>query len=145
MKLGMLYRKYLRGEDIKGKTPVVEIAAFKLVQVQPHPTAPKQDKWCLYVKGLPADLPPAILVGPKGEARLVELFGQVELDELKGKRLELFTYEIKIGGDRKQAIGFRLPKNGKAASVAPPAAPNPAAEAEPPEQPPDEPTVDFPF
>ncbi len=150
MKLGMLYRKYLRGDDLaQTHSYTVEIVAIKTVQVQPHPTAPKQDKWCLTVKGLPEDLPNAVLVGPRAGDELLAIFGNVDIKDLPGKRLNLYKKFYSIAGAQKAAVGFRAPaaqpasapaaavpaKKPVVPAVKPPAAKTPAAPPPPPDEP----------
>ncbi len=84
-KLGYLYRKYLRGSDLNGKELTVEIITVKPVQVQPHPSVPLTTKYCLWVRGLPEDFPNGILFGPKAEKQLVDIFGNVDIDQMAGK------------------------------------------------------------
>ena len=106
MKLAQLYRKYLRGCDLT-QAIVVEIAGMKLVTVQPYPTAPPQEKWCLFVTGLPEDLPNSILVGPKAVEQLVSIFGNIETKEMQGQKVVVFPLQIKIGNAQKVGIRFR--------------------------------------
>jgi len=106
-KLGYLYRKYLRGSDLNGKELTVEIIAVKPVQVQPHPSAPKTTKYCLWVKGLPEDYPNGILFGPKAEKQLVDIFGNVDTDQIAGKTIIIYPYKVKIAGQTRSAIGFK--------------------------------------
>ena len=108
-KLGFLYRKYLHGSDLERET-VVDVVAVKPVQVLPHPKAEQVTKYCMWVKGLPDDFPNGVLFGPKGEGQLVDVFGNVETDALKGKQLVLYPYAVTIGGQRMKAIGFRAVK-----------------------------------
>ena len=116
MKLSLVYRKYLRGSDL-AKPLIVEIMLIKTVQVQPHPTAPKQDKQCLYVKGQPADLPNAILMGPRAVDQLVEAVGDLDTEQLPGRKVEIYPVPIRINGVTKSAIGIRKPAVGAPPSV----------------------------
>ena len=106
MKLGLIYRKYLHGSDLE-RPVTVEILKVTEVEVQPHPTAPKQMKACLLVKGLPEHLPSAILFGPKGEQALVNIFGEVDTNTLVGKRLQLVPVDIRVNGRQAKSIGFQ--------------------------------------
>jgi hypothetical protein len=141
-KLGFMYRKYLRGSDLT-KPVTVEILSFGVVQVQPHPTAPAQAKWCMFVRPFDKFLPNAILIGPKMEEDLVSLFGNVELETLKGKQLTIYPSAYNIGGIKR--VGIRIRKAsllGSTEGQAQPAAPKEAVPPEPPE-PPDEPEIPF--
>ena len=130
-KLGSFYQRYLHGSDIP--TPmVVEILNVVVVEVLPHPGASPTTKMCLLVKGQPEHLPGAILVGPRGEKVLAEIFGRVELASLKGKKLEIFQAPVKVNGQNTFSIGFRKIK---------PAAGQPPTQQPP--NPPKEPNIPF--
>jgi len=127
MKLAQLYRKYLRGCDLT-QAITVEIAGMKLVTVQPHPSAPPQEKWCLFVTGLPEDLPNSILVGPKAVEQLVSIFGNIETKEMQEQKVVVFPLKIKIGNVEKVGIRFRKFE----AKPQKPAAPKPPQDMEEP-------------
>ena len=106
-KLGYLYRKYLRGSDLNGEELTVEIITVKPVQVQPHPSVPMTTKYCIWVRGLPKDFPNGILFGPKVEKQLVDIFGNVDIDKMAGKPINIYPYKISIAGKTLDAIGFK--------------------------------------
>jgi hypothetical protein len=103
----MFYRSYLRGADLAGKACQVEILTCKQVTVRPNPQSPEVVKWCLWVKGLPADLPNGILLGTTGAQQLREILGDVDSEQLTGKRVEIFPITLKVAGSQKVAIRFR--------------------------------------
>lgn len=106
-RLGNLYRKYLHGEDLAGKSYVVEIDEISQEVVTPHPAQSSHAKWCLWVKGLPVSFPKGILFGVVGEQDLVAIFGNVDLASLKGKALVIFPQPVLVAGQPKIAIRFR--------------------------------------
>ena len=143
-RLGFLYRKYLHGSDLERET-VVEVVAVKPVQVLPHPKAEQVTKYCMWVKGLPEDFPNGVLFGPKGEGQLVDVFGNVETSDLKGKQLVLYPYAVTIGGQRMKAIGFRAVKTDPETSTQ---IDRPSDQQQPVDQPPpvdQNPLDDIPF
>jgi len=104
-KLGSLYRRYLRGAELTAPCNV-EIVGVTQVQVQPHPRAETVDKWCLWVKGLPEDTPNGILFGPRGEGQLVRLFGNLDVNDLVGRRIQVYPHPIQVAGQKKTSICF---------------------------------------
>ena len=110
MNLNTIYRKHLRGSDLD-KPVTVEIVAFHMLTFHPRPTE-AQEKLCMFVKGLPKDMPTGVIVGPELCKSLVKLFGQAETDKLIGRKIVLFAQDVKVGNVQKKAIRFRLPKNG---------------------------------
>ena len=133
--VGFLYRRYLRGDDLDGQVFTVKIKSLELVEVQPHPAAPRQEKWCLQVAGLPEEYPTGILFGPRNEGKLVDIFGNVDTAELINKPLEIYPYEVKIGGQKRRAIGFRgasaQPSNNGRKAASPASKPQEAVPTEP--------------
>ena len=118
--LGTLYRKYLRGSELKGPA-TVEIVAVSHVTVRPHPQAEPIEKWCLWVKGLPQDTPNGILIGPKAEEQLVGIFGPVDVNQLRGKPVIIAPKEIRVAGQRRTTVAFSAaPANGQVRRPAPP-------------------------
>jgi hypothetical protein len=111
--LGNLYRKYLRGVELGTQSFVVEIVAITQVTVTPHPQAQPIEKWCMWVKGLPVDLPNGILFGPKAEEQLVLIFGKVDINTLRGKTLEIYPQPLSVAGNRRVAIHFRKATPGR--------------------------------
>jgi len=112
-KLGFLYRKYLKGADLQGESYQVEIVAIKMVTVRPRPKEPPIKKWCMFVSGLPDEFPNGILFGPKVEEQLLEIFGPVELDALRGKQVVIQPVSLNVAGVHKYAIRFSpVQKNG---------------------------------
>jgi len=105
-KLGTLYRQYLRGTDLSGPLEI-EIIALTQVTVTPHPKAEPLIKWCMWIKGLPEDMPNGILFGPKSEEVLFSLFGDVDVDDLSGQHLTIYPQPIRVAGYDKVAIRFR--------------------------------------
>ena len=126
-KLGTLYRKYVRGSDLQGQVIAVSIQDVFKVEVTPPPHFNPVEKWCFKVQGLPTELPDQILFGPKGEADLVQIFGNVEIEALKGKKIDIAPKQIKIAGKPQVAIVFRK-SNGKP-SIDPPPQPENEQEA----------------
>ena len=105
--LGMLYRRYLHGEDLPQQPIKVTIQAITREKVMPHPTLPIEEKWCLWVGGLPQGLPNGILFGAKGEHDLLSVFGKVNVSELKGKSLLIHPQLLNIAGKPRYTIRFR--------------------------------------
>jgi len=105
--LGSLYRRYLHGEDLPQQPLKVTIQAITREKVMPHPTLPVEEKWCLWVGGLPQGLPNGILFGAKGEHDLLSVFGKVTVSELKGKSLLIHPQLLNIGGKPRYTIRFR--------------------------------------
>ena len=128
-KLGTLYRKYVRGSDLQGEIYAVKILDTYKVEVTPPPHFNPVEKWCFKVQGLPAELPDQILFGPKGEADLVQIFGRVEIADLKGKNIDLAPKTIKIAGKPQIAIVFRK-SNGQPPQSPPPQPENELEDAE---------------
>ena len=112
-KLGLLYRKYLRGSDLNGQVFAVKIVNILQVVVHPPPAYQEVTKWCLKVSGLPEDLPPLVLLGPSGENDLVKIFGQVNTNKVRGKMIELVPKTAPIAGRDKVMITFRKPANAE--------------------------------
>jgi len=106
IRLGSLFRKYLHGEDL---IRPVQVSIEKLTQesVMPHPAKPPIHKWCLWVDGLPQGLPNGILFGPQGDRELTAIFGKVDIESLKGKKLEIYPQTITVAGQPRLAIRFR--------------------------------------
>jgi hypothetical protein len=106
IRLGSLFRKYLHGEDL---IRPIQVSIEKLSQetVMPHPAKPPIQKWCLWVDGLPQGLPNGILFGPQGDRELTAIFGKVDIESLKGKKLEIFPQTITVAGQPRLAIRFR--------------------------------------
>ena len=105
--LGMLYRRYLHGEDLPQEPLKVTIQEITREKVMPHPTLPIEEKWCLWVGGLPQGLPNGILFGAKGEHDLLSVFGKVNVSELKGKSLLIHPQLLNIAGKPRYTIRFR--------------------------------------
>jgi hypothetical protein len=105
--LGMLYRRYLHGEDLPQEPLKVTIQEITREKVMPHPTLPIEEKWCLWVGGLPKGLPNGILFGAKGEHDLLSVFGKVTVSELKGKSLLIHPQLLNIAGKPRYTIRFR--------------------------------------
>jgi hypothetical protein len=105
----MLYRRYLHGSDLNGKPVKVLISDITREEVRPHPSLPLEAKWCLWVSGLPDGMPNGILFGATGEQDLIAIFGQVELQSLKGKPILLVPKAMNVGGQAKIAIRFERP------------------------------------
>ncbi len=105
--LGMLYRRYLHGEDLPQQPLKVTIQEITREKVMPHPTLPIEEKWCLWVGGLPQGLPNGILFGAKGEHDLLSVFGKVTVTELKGKSLLIHPQLLNIAGKPRYTIRFR--------------------------------------
>jgi hypothetical protein len=105
--LGTLYRRYLHGEDLPQQPIKVTIQAITREKVMPHPTLPVEEKWCLWVGGLPQGLPNGILFGAKGEHDLLTVFGKVTVSELKGKSLLIHPQLLNIAGKPRYTIRFR--------------------------------------
>lgn len=106
IRLGSLFRKYLHGEDL---IRPVQVSIEKLTQetVVPHPAKPPIQKWCLWVNDLPQGLPNGILFGPQGDRELTAIFGKVDINSLKGKKLEIYPQTISVAGQPRLAIRFR--------------------------------------
>jgi hypothetical protein len=106
VRLGSLFRKYLHGEDL---IRPVQVSIEKLSQetVIPHPAKPPIQKWCLWVDGLPQGLPNGILFGPQGDRELTSIFGKVDIESLRGKKLEIYPQTITVAGQPRLAIRFR--------------------------------------
>ena len=105
--LGMLYRRYLHGEDLPQEPLKVTIQEITREKVMPHPTLPIEEKWCLWVGGLPQGMPNGILFGAKGEHDLLSVFGKVKVSELKGKSLLIHPQLLNIAGKPRFTIRFR--------------------------------------
>ena len=105
--LGMLYRRYLHGEDLPQEPLKVTIQEITREKVMHHPTLPIEEKWCLWVGGLPQGLPNGILFGAKGEHDLLSVFGKVSVSELKGKSLLIHPQLLNIAGKPRYTIRFR--------------------------------------
>jgi hypothetical protein len=112
MMLGSLTRKYLNGSDLQGRPHLVKITGIGQVHVRPYPTAQPVKKLCLTIEGdtISDELPDQLLLGKQGEAALVEIFGQVDTNQVIGKNLVIFPQEIKVAGSPKTAIRIRAPK-----------------------------------
>ena len=126
IKLSQLYQKYLRGADLPGPL-TVEIVDARLVTVRPHPQEPEVEKWCLFIKGLPnPDLPSGILIGPKMVESLMRVIGNLDVSELKGKRINIRPETVRVAGKELKAIRFAAasPNGSK---------PAPATDKQPPE------------
>lgn len=134
-KLGLLYRKYLRGSDLTAPV-TVDILGFRQVQVQPHPSAPAVAKWCLFVQPFDDNLPNAVLIGPKAEDDLLKIFGSVDLDTLKGKKVTLRPEKYNIAGNSRSGIRFSPPAAPAKPNASRLVAPEPAPPLPP--QPPEE-------
>ena len=128
-KLGTLYRQYVRGADLQGQIIAVSIQDVFKVEVKPPPHFNPVEKWCFKVQGLPSELPDQVLFGPKGEADLVQIFGNVEIEALKGKNIDIVPKQIKIAGKPHIAIVFRK-SNGQPPQSPPPQPENELEEAE---------------
>lgn len=109
-KLGSLYRKYLSGSNLEGVITRVRIKKVYLVTVNPPPTFEEVDKYCMQVDGLDPDLPDKIIFGPKGEKQLISIFGQVDIEELAEKIIDLVPQPVKIAGKQRVSITFRKPQ-----------------------------------
>ena len=105
--LGMLYRRYLHGEDLPPEPIKVTIQEITREKVLPHPTLPIEEKWCLWVGGLPQGMPNGILFGARGEHDLLTVFGKVNVSELKGKSLLIHPQLLNIAGKPRYTIRFR--------------------------------------
>ena len=138
--LGNLYRRFVRGTDIK-EPVTVQIQDVREVEVQPHPSIPPRKKWCLIVAGLSEDLPNGILFGPENEGRLFDIFGPVDIQALRDKHLRLVPKRVKVGRNWKMSITFEAAPAGSQAKTAP------APQAPPPPPPPPAPPEpdDIPF
>lgn len=106
-KLGMLYRRFLHGSDLAQQTFKVTIQDITKETVMPHPSLPTEEKWCLWVTGLPEGMPSGILFGAIGERDLMAVFGPMGIDQLKGKSIAIFPKPMNVGGQTKIAIRFR--------------------------------------
>lgn len=109
LRLGMLYRRYLHGSDLNGKPVPVVIKSITREEVKPHPSLPAEGKWCLWVNGLPEGMPDGVLFGATGEQDLIAIFGQVEIQNLKGKSILLVPRAMNVAGQEKIVIRFERP------------------------------------
>jgi hypothetical protein len=107
VQLGTLYRRYLHGSDLGQQALKVTIQDITKERVCPHPSQPVEDKWCLWVYGLPDGLPNGILFGSRGEDDLIAIFGKVSLEELKGKMIVIYAKPTSVGGQTKMSLRFR--------------------------------------
>lgn len=107
-KLGMLYRRFLHGTDLGQQTLKVTILDITKETVMPHPSLPAEEKWCLWVDGLPEGMPNGILFGATGERDLMATFGPVSIDQLKGKSIAIYPKSMNVGGQTKIAIRFKV-------------------------------------
>jgi len=114
--LGTLYRKYLSGTDLQGEIITVKILDIFRVVVSPPPKYDEVEKWCLKVAGLADSLPDRIILGAKGEKQLIQIFGQVDTQQLIGRTIGLAPQKVTIAGRNRIAINFVRPANQAAAA-----------------------------
>jgi len=107
LKLGSLYKRYLHGSDLNQQVYPVTVRDVTMEKVCPHPSLPVEEKACLWVDGLPEGFATGILFGARGEDDLIAIFGKVNLKELKGKSLLIYSKPITVGGQTKLSIRFR--------------------------------------
>ena len=107
IRLGNLYRRYLHGEDLSQNSCTVTIVNLTMENVTPHPSRSSYKKWCLWVDGMPQGMPNGILFGPDGDRELVNIFGKVDIQTLKGKSLVIYPQPVSVAGQTKIAIRFR--------------------------------------
>jgi hypothetical protein len=110
VQLGTLYRHYLHGNNLGGQEFSVRIIDVTKEKVTPHPSQPVVEKWCLWVDGLPTGLGNGILFGTRGEEDLMAIFGQVEIETLKGKQVVIYPKPMNVAGQPKVSIRFRSAK-----------------------------------
>ncbi len=106
-RLGMLYRRFLHGADLNQQGIKVTIQDITREKVMPHPSQPAEEKWCLWVSGLPEGMPNGVLFGAAGEHDLLNIFGPVSIITLKGKPIVIYPKRMNVAGQTKIAIRFR--------------------------------------
>ncbi len=106
-RLGFLYRKYLHGDELGHKPFRVTIVNVTKEIVISEITKEPHDKWCLWVDGLPRFVPTGILFGPTGEKELLEIFGRIEIQNLKGKVMEIYPKSLMFATGPRMTVHFR--------------------------------------
>ena len=106
--LGMLYRRYLHGEDLpqeplKSHHPGDHPGEGHATS---HLTHGRESGACGWVD-YPRELPNGILFGARGEHDLLSVFGKVNVTELKGKSLLIHPQLLNIAGKPRYTIRFR--------------------------------------
>jgi hypothetical protein len=107
--LGTLYQRYLHGTDLGCQSLEVTIQAVTKEKVTPLPGQPGYEKWCLWVTGLPENMPTGILFGARGERDLLAIYGRISLKSLIGKVLTIYPEMLIIAGEPRVSIRFRNP------------------------------------
>ncbi|MCX6083285.1 MAG: SWIM zinc finger family protein [Chloroflexi bacterium] len=105
-RLGFLYRKYLHGDDIGPKPYRVTISNVTKEMVAYQQSHEPIERWCLWLTGLPQGLPTGVLFGPQGEKELLAIFGRANVENLKGKTLEIYP-QSNVSDKSKMIIHFR--------------------------------------
>ena len=106
-RLGSLYSRYLHGADLDGKAFQVTVREITLEKVMPHPSQPVEEKWCVWVSGLPEGLPIGILFGARGEKDLLAIFGRVDIGAIKGKQMVIYPVSTSVAGQNTVSIRFK--------------------------------------
>ncbi|MCX6083076.1 MAG: SWIM zinc finger family protein [Chloroflexi bacterium] len=106
-RLGFLYRKYLHGDDIGPKSFKVTISNVTKEKVTYQQAQEPVERWCLWLNGLPQGVPTGVLFGPMGEKELVKIFGRANVDNLKGKAIEIYSQSMNVSGKPRAAIHFK--------------------------------------
>lgn len=106
-RLGFLYRRYLHGDDLGPKSFKATITNVTKEKVGTQQSREPLERWCLWLNGLPQGFPSGVLFGPQGEKELLAIFGRANLENLKGKVLEVYSQSVDISGKPKMLVHFR--------------------------------------
>lgn len=106
-RLGFLYRKYLHGDDLGPKSFKVTITNITKEKVGVQQSHEPLERWCLWLNGMPQGMPTGVLFGLQGERELVSIFGRANLENLKGKVIEIYSQSMIVSDKPKMLVHFR--------------------------------------
>jgi hypothetical protein len=101
MKLNDMFpSKYVKGEDLGGKSFVVTIARVVVEKMRPNPGRPEEEKFVLYtVEGHKG-----IILSKTIAGQIAQITGSDDSDHWPGKKIEVYPESVTVGGVPRVAV-----------------------------------------
>jgi len=102
----MFPSKYVKGEELDGKTFTLTIKLIRQEKMRFNPQSPEAIGWVIYVK----ETERGIVMGKPLATQLTQILGSDDTDDWIGKQVVFYSEPVMVGGQSRMGIRARKPQ-----------------------------------